>query len=213
MLDICIIYLPGTGGNLLLRTLTLDEDTVALVKEDLCKQQSTIRLSSCKRLQMYNNWNAGDWTQAEMEVQIWYHHGLTDFVDYEKTDLKFIDCMHPGMFEYENTQKILWRDQSAWQHLVLIEWDLSDLDLIKRLAVAKRPNYNHKLQIELNEIESYNRLKKIPGLHSIHWKNMLQLTSYIDNIEKLSKKLNLKLDLDMVEQLWKKWKVETDKLL
>jgi len=212
MLKVVIVYLQGSGGNLLARTLALDENTVPFVPQHLADTQPNLKWSKQQRLATYNNWNNNNWVQTEKKLGIWYHHDMVDFVDYENSDLMLIDTFHPAAFIDENCRKILWNNLDQWQHRVLINWDDDDLEEILLLARLKRKDLQHVFQIRQTELSSFAQVKQLPNFHYVQWKDMLQLDSYILTITQLADKLNLELDKDLVSQLWISWKQQTDKI-
>ena len=50
MLKAAVVYMPGSGGNLITRSLALADHTVAYVPESLAKQQPTLTLQHMKNL-------------------------------------------------------------------------------------------------------------------------------------------------------------------
>ena len=106
MLKAAIVYLQGSGGNLLSRSLSLSEKTVAYLPVEYSQQQPYLELSATDRFAFYNNWDYTNWIRSE-SLSIWYKHGKQDFVNYENSDLWLIDQFHPAMFDAETTKKIL----------------------------------------------------------------------------------------------------------
>lgn len=210
MLTAMIVYLQGSGGNIVARSLSLDPDTVPYVPSNLADQQHQLYMSTQHRLRLYNNWNSQDWTRTKTELKIWYHSGLTDFVTYEQSPLKLIDTFHPQAFLDEDRKQHLWHKRTQWQQCVLIDWDLDDLPEIMCLARLKRKDMNHVEQIKQHELTAFTQIKELSNFHCIHWKDMLQLDSYIFAIMELANKLNLHLDQDAVSLLWSNWKQHTD---
>jgi hypothetical protein len=205
--------MQGSGGNLLTRTLSLSEQTVAYLPSNLALQQPTLRILASDRFKLYNNWNSDNWTDSETQIRIWYHCGIGDFFYYEDTDLWLIDQFHPHMFETEIDKKILFDNVHAWEHLIFIQWKQPSLATIKKLAKVKRPDMNHEFQIDKVELDSFERLISGYSAHTVYWEDMLEEDLYIQTIRDLSGKLNLILDFSLVKQLWKSWKIETEKLL
>jgi hypothetical protein len=214
LLKAAIVYLQGSGGNLLTRTLSLSEQTVAYLPSCLALQQTTLRIPASDRFKLYNNWNSDNWADSEDQIRIWYHCGIGDFFYYEDTDLWLIDQFHPHMFEKEMDKKILFASANSWEHLIFIKWKQSSLNTIKKLARVKRPDMTHQFQIDSVELECFEKLMyRYPLTHIVNWEDMLEEDLYIQTIKDLSGKLNLILDFSLVRQLWKSWKTETEKLL
>jgi len=214
MLKAAIVYLQGSSGNLLGRTLSLSEQTVAYLPMQYAEQQPTMEVSVNDRFKYYNNWNATNWTATETDLRIWYRTGMQDFVNYETTKKWLIDCSHPANFKSELDKKVLFETEKSWEHLIFIRYADASLEIIKKLAKLKRPDLNHIAQINNIEIDIFNDLiLQYPAAHYIDWEDMLELPSYITAIKKLAIKLNLILDYAIVEQLWMSWHSETQKVL
>lgn len=213
MLKAAIVYLQGSGGNLLARTLSLGEQTVAYLPRHLALQQPTLRIPAHDRFELYNNWNSDNWADSETQIRIWYHCGIGDFFYYQDTDLWLIDQFHPHMFETEIDKKILFDSVHAWEHLIFIRWKQTSLATIKKLAKVKRPDMNHEFQIDKVELDSFEQLISGYSAHTVYWEDMLEEDLYMQTVRDLSGKLNLILDFSLVKQLWKSWKIETEKLL
>ena len=212
MLKAAIVYLQGSGGNLLSRTLTLSEKTIAYLPVEYSQQQPYLELSVLDRFAFYNNWDHKDWIKTE-SLDIWYKQGRQDFVNYENSDLWLIDQFHPAMFNAETTKKVLWDNINVWEHLIFIKYLDSSVELIKKLAKLKRPDMSHVLQIERTELSTFARMQSTYQTTVINWEHILEKDSYIDAIEHLSQKLDLNLNLTLVIKLWQSWKTATDKLL
>ena len=214
MLKVAIVYLHGSGGNLLSRTLALSEKTVAYLPVEYSQQQPYLKLSAQQRFLLYNNWNSADWPSTENALKIWYHAGLQDFVNYENSNLWLIDHFHPAMFKFESDRKLLWNNINSWEQLIFIKYQPSSIALIKHLAKIKRPDLDSVYQLEQTELETFNKLQaSYYQADTINWEHMLEKDSYIDAIEHLSQKLDLNLNLTLVVKLWQSWKTATDKLL
>ena len=213
MLKTAIVYLQGSGGNLLSRALALSEQTVAYLPKQVAEQQPTLTISARDRLNLYNNWNSSNWTQTEKDIAIWYHHGNQHFYRYEDTSLWLIDQFHPAMFADKLEKKVLFESTDQWQHLIFIQWQPSSLDTIKKLAKIKRVDLGHVDQINFIELAVFEQLTKTYPAHVVNWEEMLHEETFINAIQELSEKLNLVLDFSLVRILWKKWKAETDKIL
>ena len=209
MLTAAIVYVQGSGGNLLARALSLDPKTVAYLPENLAIQQSTYSLDSAERLAWYNNWNAQNWTHTEKEIDIWYHTGLTDFVNYETSELKLIDRFHPLMFENETKQATLWDSVNRWQHVIFIKYQDASLDKIIQLAKLKRTDLTHRYQIP-KEIESFQRLTaSIPKHLDIWWEDLLHLDSFISSVKNIAFQINIEFNVDLATTLWQDWHKNT----
>ena len=213
MLKAAIVYLQGSGGNLLSRSLSLSEKTVAYLPVEYSQQQPYLELSALERFTFYNNWDHNDWPKSE-SLSIWYKHGRQDFVNYENSDLWLIDQFHPAMFKSETIKQVLWDSINVWEHLIFVKYQSSSIGLIKKIAKLKRPDLAHIGQIDFTELFTFNDIQRdYPAAIIVNWEDMLIQTNYIKIIAQLSEKLNLDLDLPLVTKLWQSWKTSTDKLL
>ena len=213
MLKAAIVYLQGSGGNLLSRTLSLSEQTVAYLPAQYAKEQPTMEVIASDRFKYYNNWNSTNWISTETDIRIWYHNGTQDFVNYEITDKWLVDSFHPAMFESELIKKVLFETEKTWEHLIFIRYNNSSLPVIEKLAKLKRIDMDHILQIKNTEIRVFNKLIECYPAHYVNWEDMVDLSTYIIAIKELATKLKLILDYSLVEQLWTSWNIETMKIL
>jgi len=214
MLKAAIVYVQGSGGNLLSRTLSLSEQTVAYLPVELSDKQPTLQMSAQERIKLYNNWNSADWISTEKNLTIWYHHGLQDFYHYENTNLWLIDQFHPTMFKSELDKQVLFKDATSWTHLIFIKYKQSSLNTIIKLSKLKRSDLTHEAQIKKNELVTFNKLiNTYPMAYSVFWEDFLEEDSFIRSITELSDKINLVLNYSLVLELWKSWKIETEKIL
>ena len=213
MLKAAIVYLQGSGGNLLSRTLSLSEKTVAYLPVEYSQQQPYLELSVLDRFAFYNNWDYTDWIKSE-SLSIWYKQGRQDFVSYENSNLWLIDQFHPAMFKSETIKRVLWDSVNVWEHLIYVKYQSSSIELIKKMAKLKRPDLSHIGQIDFTELVTFNDIQRdYPATIIVNWEDILVQTNYIKIIAQLSEKLNLDLDLTLVTKLWQSWKTSTDKLL
>ena len=120
MLKAAVVYLQGSGGNLLARTLSLSEQTVAYLPMQYAEQQPTMEVSVDDRFKYYSNWKANNWTATETDIGIWYHAGIQNFVNYETTEKWLIDCFHPARFQSELDKKVLFENEKSWEHLIFV---------------------------------------------------------------------------------------------
>ena len=214
MLKAAIVYVQGSGGNLLSRTLSLSEQTVAYLPVELSDKQPTLQMSAQERIKLYNNWNSADWISTEKNLTVWYHYGLQDFYHYENTDLWLIDQFHPTMFKSELDKQVLFKDATSWTHLIFIKYKQSSLNTIIKLSKLKRSDLTHEAQIKKNELVTFNKLiNTYPMAYSVFWEDFLEEDSFIRSITELSDKINLVLNYSLVLELWKSWKIETEKIL
>lgn len=212
MLKAVIVYMQGTGGNLLSRSLCLADNTISPVAVELKDQQPTLNLNAQQKFEICNNWNWQDWSQTETKICYWYKFGLQEFVNYEQSDLYLIDAFHPVDWENENKKQVLWSDPSVWQHIVMITWQPESFDLIHQMARLKRKDLNHSARLP-KEMAAYDRILATHAGPTIAWESMLNKHTYLTEITKLAQVLQLNVDLDLVAQLWDSWKHTTDLVL
>ena len=211
MLKAVIIYVQGSSGNLLNRSLALATNTIPMLPIELATTQPTYDINSNERLELYNNWNCQEWSKTESEIKYWYKEGLTDFVDFELSNKQFIDTMHPLQF-FNNHNAGVWEDDS-WENIIFIEWDAESLTEITHNAIVKRPDLMHSHQIPA-EIKMFNKLKDKYNTSciSVNWKITQELETYLTEVNNLCVRLNLTIDEELIVKLWKSWKSNTDKI-
>ena len=198
------MYVQGSGGNLLARSLALSEKTVAYLPEEFSQQQPYMRLSATKRFEFYNNWDHSDWIKSE-SLRIWYKHRKQDFVNYENSDLWLIDQFHPAMFQTETTKQVLWNTVNVWEYLIFIKYQPSSVALIKKIAKLKRPDLLHVNQIDSTEISTFDNIQHDYSATVVNWEDMLKQTTYIDIVTQLSEKLNLSLKNEVLTDIYGKF--------
>jgi hypothetical protein len=212
MLKAVIVYLQGTGGNLLSRSLSLAKNTIAYLPEHLAQQQPRLQVCVDEKLKLYNNWDSNDWSATETKLAIWYRRGKQDFYHYQESDLFLIDQFHPVDYENESQQKNLWQSDQDWEHTILITWQEQSLDQIKKLASLKRPDLNHMPRFS-KEIAAYHRCLQCHRGTVIAWESMLNENTYLKDLQRLCIELNLQIDMFKVRTLWQSWFKATDNLL
>jgi hypothetical protein len=214
MLKAAIIYLQGSGGNLLSRVLTLSPQTIAYLPKEFSQRQHYFKIGAFDRYQLYNNWNSKNWTQTENDIRLWYHCGSNDFVNYESSAMFLIDQFHPCMFDYENKRSLLWTKESRWQHLIFIRYRPESFGKIVSLASKKRPDLDHAKQIYSKELDCMETLIEThQNRLEIWWEDMLKLNSFLDSTKIIADKLQISLDWDLASNLWNKWHQQTALLL
>ena len=197
MLTACIIYIPGSAGNLLTRCLSLDESTVPFGKATTAKG----------KLQEYNNWNSSNWIESETKLEVGYQKGQGDFFVHETDPLKLIHRLHPDQFI--DGKNNLWTGDFKWQNLIFIAPD--DIETIKNLAGAKRTDMDHN-QIFKRQMEMYNSL--LPeASYIIKFTNILTYDNFSAEVEKLCDLIGVTYYQIYVKQLWDKWYEETTALV
>jgi len=213
-LKAAVIYIQGSGGNLLTRGLTLAEDTIPYVHEDLCEQQPTLNIAAEERLSLYDNWDWKNWKESE-KLALWYRFGKNDFVNYENSPLHMVAQFHCQEFETENEQSVLWSSLEQWQNFIFITFDSDSMPVIAELAKRKRPDLAHYEQIWSKELDCFARLSHaVPGAITIKWEHMLETHRYVDMILDLADRLSLApIDENHVRQLHQSWLYNTNQVL
>lgn len=204
--------MQGTGGNLLSRSLSLADNTISYLPDNLSAQQPQLRLTANEKFELYNNWDSKDWTTTEKSIAIWYHHGKQDFVNYQNSNLWLIDQFHPDAWLNENDKKILWETDQVWEHIILITWKKESFEQIKNLARLKRTDLNHAQQLP-TEIKAYQNYYQCHKGLTIAWEDMLDEQMYTKEVQRLSTVLNLQIDVELVRKLWQNWQQSTFALL
>jgi len=214
MLKSVIIFIQGSSGTLLARTLTLDKATIPWVTVDSAAEQHLINPTSQARLEMYNNWDSDNWMATEKELSLWYKEGKNDFENYASSDNLMIDTMHPLIFKL-NSEINLWSEDNFWEKLIFIGWnDNNSLNVISNNAKSKRPDSFHSVDSLNESVQIFHELiKKYPDSYVIPWERIAKLDSYLDEIDKIATLLGLQLDMKLVTLLWTKWETETKELL
>ncbi len=197
MLTACIVYIPGSAGNLLARCLSLDPTTVPYGKA----------LSAKDRLLEYNNWNNKDWVSSEVGLEIPYMRGHGDFYTHETDMQKLVHRLHPDQFI--DGKENLWTGYYQWQHTIFIKPD--NIDTIKKLAQTKRTDMDH-LSFINKEIEMYNSLKA-HATHTVNFTNLLTYNKFSTTIENICNLIDVIYYEDYVKQIWNKWYKETVQLV
>lgn len=213
-LKAAIIYVQGSGGNLLARTLTLGEDTIPYVPEHLCTEQPTLELPHSQRLCIYDNWNSENWAESE-KLALWYRFGKNDFVNYENSPLHMVAQFHCHEFETEQQKGVLWSSIDQWQHIIFIDFDQPSLSTIAELAKRKRPDLSHHGQIWSKELDSLARLRKtVPFSIHIKWELMLDVDRYLDMVDHVAKLMDIKpIPAQSIRQLHHSWSESTNRIL
>ena len=197
MLTACIVYIPGSAGNLLARCLSLDPTTVPYGKA----------LSAKDRLLEYNNWNNKDWVSSEVGLEIPYMRGHGDFYPHETDMQKLVHRLHPDQFI--QGKENLWTGSYQWQHTIFIEPD--NIDTIKKLAQTKRTDMDH-LAFMNAEMEMYNSLKA-DATHTVNFTNLLTYNTFSNTVENICSLIDVIYYKDYVKQIWNKWYKETVRLV
>jgi hypothetical protein len=211
-LKVAVVYVQGSAGNLLARALSLSEQTIPYCKKEDALLQHNMDMSVSDRFKLYSNWDHSNWQLGETEIGMWYRHGLNDFVNYEKSSKHAVCQFHPAEFCNENFRKVLWNDISAWENILLIDFEDESLDKIIESATKKRANLDHKSQIYSNELAKFSLIKQdVKELILVRWEDLLNLDSFVNVIHTVSKQIGLSdINNEFVIKLWEKWKYESD---
>ena len=140
MLTACIVYIPGSAGNLLARCLSLDTNTVPYGKA----------LSVEERYVEYNNWNNKDWVASEVDLVVPYMKGIGDFFIHETNSHKLVHKLHPDQFI--DGKDNLWTGDYQWQNLIFIAPD--DIETIKKLAETIKEVVGFKGEIHFDKTKN-----------------------------------------------------------
>lgn len=197
MLTACIVYIPGSAGNLLARCLSLDADTVPYGKKILAENRAI----------EYNNWNNEDWSKSEVSLEIPYMNGIGDFFTHETGCLKLVHRLHPDQFI--DGKDNLWTGEHQWQNVIFIAPD--DIDIIKKLAETKRTDIDHNSYFN-NQMEMYQSLIE-ESTYTINFTDLLAYNTFSSAVEKICNVIDVVYYEDYVKQIWHKWHEETTHLV
>jgi len=208
-----IIYLQGSGGNLLARSLTLDSATVPYLPRELLHTALDTTYTTAQRLTLYNNWDHRDWTKSE-QMFIQYHEPPGDTAKFQATELKLISTFHPKQFA-DGELYGTWGVDPYWKDIIFRDYDKDDLKQITNFATMKRPDLpGHSWQIHNVEIDQIEMLKvDKPKSLCIHWQQFQKVDDFCAGVKFLCDKLDLIFYEYAVQRLWEKWKNETEKCL
>ena len=212
MLTAPIIYLQGSGGNLVARSLTLDPNTVPYLPEHLLHTALTEKYTTEQRFGLYNNWNHNDWSQSE-QLFIQYHCPAGDTALFQLTPLKLIQTFHPKQFEDGETYGT-WGSDPYWKDIIFIDYDEKDVDTITKYASHKRKDMpGHAKQvynIELDCIE--NLMSEKSNAVKIHWQELQTAKQFCKAIKMIAEHIGIEFYNDHVMALWRNWNSENKRL-
>lgn len=197
MLTACIVYIPGSAGNLLARCLSLDPTTVPYGKA----------LSAKDRLLEYNNWNNKDWVSSEVGLEIPYMRGHGDFYTHETDMQKLVHRLHPDQFI--DGKENIWTGDYQWQNLIFIAPD--DIETIKKLAETKRTDMDHNSLLN-KQLKMYQSLLQ-ESTYTINFTDLLAYDTFSAEVEKICSIIDVVYYKDYVKQIWHKWHKETTHLV
>jgi hypothetical protein len=193
MLKACILYLPGSGGTMLYRTLTLSTKTICggYVNQDLSAQQ---------RFNLYNQWNTADWKKAEKQERLSYKSGDREYADFVNTPKWLIDVWHPK--EFCDHIDILWEPDLLFFELLIAINPTG----YRTFLESNRNTKNYGLDWD-QEWQHYvwcqHRFKDIWVEYPFD--HVLEVNKFLCMISEIDTTLNLGLDFDYVEKFWRNW--------
>ena len=200
MLKATIIYLPGSAGNMLYKTLTLSEKTITgTAGRDLNEYEK--QLTAEEKFNRYSVWDSENWKKQETKDCLNFKLGLVDYYHYEECRLWLIDNWHPVEFYNHYTTNILWGD-NFYEKVISIQVTPDHKDFLVNNQGAKQypadfdNEYHHQLKLQ-NMFQ--DRLLMIP------FDSFFDENTYLAQIGLLDTKLNLELDLSLVAKLWQNW--------
>lgn len=206
MLKASIVYLPGSGGTFLYRTLNLSERTVP--GDSPYELNYTRTVDAKTRLNNYSNWTSNNWKQGEIQWATGYKSGLADFVDFEIIPNWVIDHWHPSEFLPHDTDSIAW-EQGAWPWLIFICVGQEH----KEFLIKNQSTKQYHLDWD-KEISALNILKTryANRVLEIDFDAFFDKHAYVQAIKSIDQTLDLNLNFDHVEQLWHVWHTESQKV-
>ena len=197
MLTACIVYIPGSAGNLLARCLSLDSNTVPYGKA----------FSADERYLEYNNWNNKNWVGSEVNLEIPYMKGIGDFFVHETDAQKLVHRLHPDQFL--DGKENLWTGDYQWQNLIFIS--PNDIETIKKLAETKRNDLDHNSYLN-SQIKMYHSLTH-ESTYTINFSDILVYDTFSTEVEKICSAIDVVYYEDYVKHIWHKWYKETTHLV
>jgi len=195
-----IIYFPGTGGSFLRRALTLSDQAIM--------HDSHQQISAKEKFFLYNNWNAQEWKQAEKMYRPDFKTGNQEFYCFEQSNLYLIDAWHPTEFLDHDNQGTAWQT-GAWPWLIFITVEQYHREFLEKNQSTK--SYNLDWQ---KESESFQCLRDRYHDRALYLKfnDLLNESIFLQNIQDIDRKINVHLDLTLVNKLWTKWYKESMKI-
>lgn len=205
MLKAAIVYLPGTGGAFLYRTLNLSERTVP--GDSPTELHYTRSINSETRLTNYSHWTGDNWKQGEIHWATGYKSGQANFVDYELCTTWVIDHWHPGEFLPHDDNSTAW-ESGAWPNLIFIQPEIEHKEFLLKNQSAKQ--YHLDWDKEIAALMTLKTRYADCALE-IAFADFFNEHAYVQAIKLIDQKLDLNLNLDYVAQLWRVWYSESQK--
>lgn len=205
MLSATIIFLPGTGGSFLYRTLTLSEKTA--FGDSATGLNYAQRIDSKTRLLLYNTWDSQDWKKEESKFTLAYKQGLVDFYNYETTQLKIIDAWHPEEFYIHDQNSLCW-NKGAWPKYIFIQPNENHKSFLLKNQVTKK--YQLDWDTEINYMKQLRTQYNADAI-DIDFDDFFNKKKFVNSIQRISHILDLDLDLNLVKTAWQGWYDESKK--
>lgn len=207
MLKATIIYLPGSGGTMLYKTLTLSEKTITGTSGTDLKEYEK-KFTAEEKFHRYSGWDSKNWKKQEGRDSLSFKNGLTDFYHYEECELWLIDPWHPVEFYTMYTNNSLWGD-NFYEKVIIIQIT----DNHKEFLIKNQSAKFYKIDFD----QEYQCQKKLQDMFKdrllvIPFDSFFNETSFLNQIIRLDEILNLELNLELVSKLWKEWFVESSKI-
>ena len=199
MLKTAVIYLPGSGGNFLYRTLNLGPHTMD--PNELDPLANRIRTTPEQRIKMFNNWGSADredWKDRECEFVPGYKLG-TDYYLYEQSELWFVDCWHSS--EFLNSIEILYGKNHFFETLIMIDPTGREQFLLDN---QHRKKYGCNLEIELVAHEELSRRYPDRIIH-IPFETFFAWETFEPHVIQINQRLGLELPMTAVKENWESW--------
>jgi len=200
MLKAAIIYIPGTGGSFLRRALSLGQNLIVETAYEVVDVDTKFAL--------FNNWNVANWKSAEKLHRPAYRSNRQEFYHFEQSKLWLIDAWHPTEFLQHDLQRSCWIP-GHWDNLIFINVN----DSIREFIECNQRNkaYQVNWQKETNNLAVLRNQYK-NKIVDIDFDDLCNQQEFLLQINKINSKLELKLDIDLVAQLWKSWHTASDKI-
>ena len=195
-----IIYLPGTGGSFLRRALTLSDRAIM--------HDSRQQISAQEKFLLYNNWNSQEWKQAEKMYRPAYKTGDQEFYLYEQSNLYLIDAWHPAEFIEHDNLGTAWQT-GAWPWLIFVTVEQHHKEFLEQNQSSK--SYSLDWQKESESIRYLIDRYHDRALY-LKFDDLFDELIFLQNIQGIDRKINLNLDLTLVNQLWIRWYTESMKV-
>lgn len=206
MLKATIVYLPGSGGAFLYRTLTLSEHTA--FADSRTELNYNRLVASSERITNYSVWTSDHWKQGETQWSPAYKTQPVEFIQFELTDNWIIDLWHPAEFLTHDERGLAW-EPGAWPNLIFIQVNDTHKDFLLNNQSTKQYQLDWTA-----EMTAYNKLKDRyadRGLY-IDFDAFFDPTAYVQAVQAIDQRLELNLNFDYVKQLWQSWYDQSKKV-